>query len=392
MEKFLFADGESICLYKDGEVIKRPSKFIENYKSVALNTERARSWKHSGEGAEFRGDLRYTEEESSFNSRITGVWFTESENEVAYAFSINTSSGIYKIDLSNEKVAEAHVINSVDYSFAGGCLDATAGLLATSMSRNFCNSDIALFDMKSGDYKLLTDGDTEDEDPFISPDDGNIIYFSSRGVGRSASGEFVSFSPAALCKLNVSALEVEEIAVSDKYSYFKPVMYNGKLYAIKAPAKEKSPNPLLEIILIPFRIIQAVANFINTFVRAFTGKSLASGGSNPAKGREYDSRKEFVRGNLINAEKEMKRNARKDKSDYGFIPLSWQLIEVESGNVIKSGVGDYDIAADGTFIVTNGKRIFAIKDKKCEKLLNVERCLRVSCKHNSNKKSDLFDF
>jgi len=138
------------------------------------------------------------------------------------------------------------------------------------------------------------------------------------------------------------------------------------------------------------RILQAIANFITIFTRAFTGKSPVSGGDNPTKERDYDSRKQFVKGNLINAEKEAKKNAKKDREDYGFIPLSWQLVEVYSGTVIKSGVADYDILSDGTFIATNGKRIFAIKDGKCRKLCNTERCLCVAAKHSSLKKPDPF--
>ena len=172
----------------------------------------------------------------------------------------------------------------------------------------------------------------------------------------------------------------------------KPIEFGGRLYAITAPVKEKRPNPIIEILLIPFRIVQAIVNFINVFVTAFTGKSLASGGDNPAKGREYDSRKEYVKGNLINYEKELKKNKSKKDKDYGFIPQSWKLIEVASGDVIKSGVADFDILQDGTFIVTNGRRIFAVKDGKTTKLCNTEKCLTVACVHRSQTKTDLFDF
>lgn len=392
MDKFLFSDGQDVCLYDNGSITRQRSKFIENYKNAALSVERARSWKHSGEGAQFRGDIRKDADDLTFAHAINGVYFTNDENEAVYSFTVNQTSGIYKMRLDDEKARETHVINSVDYSFSGGSLDAAFGMLAVSLQRNYCNSDIALFDLKSGDYKTLTDGDTLDEDPFISPDDGNIIYFSSRGAGRDGRGNFVGFSPAAICKLNISSLSLEEVAVSEKYGFIKPVVYGGKLYAIKIPAKKKAPNPLLEIILIPFRIIQALVNFINVFVRAFTGKSLASGGSNPAKGREYDSREIYIKGNLVNAEKEMKKNAKKSKGDYGFIPLSWQLVEVEGGKVIKSGIADYDILSDGTVIATNGRRVFAIKDGKCQKLADTEKCLCVSAKHESVRKNELFDF
>lgn len=389
--KFLFSDGTDICVYEDGKITKRGSKFIEKFKAASINVERAKSWKHSGEGARFRGDTHPDAEDLTFNENINGV-YPDKDWQAVYSFSVNNTSGIYKLNPYDEKGEETHVINSIEYEFAGGCLDTRANILATSVRRNGFNSDIALFDLNSGDWRTLTEGDTLDEDPFISPDDGNIIYFTSRGVGRDMSGAFAGYSPAGICKLNISALDIEEVAVSNKYSYIKPVAYNGKLYAIKIPAKEKKPNPLIEILLIPFRIIQAIANFVNVFVRAFTGKSLASGGSNPAKGREYDSRKEYIKGNLINADKEMKRNAKKNKSDYGFIPLSWKLVEVESDKIIKSGIADFDILPDGTIIATNGKRIFSIRDEKSTKLCDAECCLCVAGEHSSEKKSDLFEF
>ncbi len=391
MDKFLYSDGQDVCLYDNGKITKQRSKFIENHKNAVLSAERAKSWKHSGEGAQFRGDTRADADDLTFAYTINGVHFS-GENEAVYSFVINQTSGIYKMRLDDEKADETHVINSVDYAFSGGCADALSGTLATSVKRNFCNSDIALFDMRSGDYKTVTDGDTLDEDPFISPDDGNIIYFSSRGAGRDGNGNFIGFSPAGICRLDLSALEIDEVAVSEKYGYIKPVVHAGKLYAIRIPAKEKAVNPLIEIALIPFRIIQALANFINVFVRAFTGKSLAFGGSNPAKGRDYDSREIYIKGNLINAEKEIKRNVKKSKGDYGFIPLSWQLVEVESGKVIKSGIADFDILSDGTVIATNGRRVFGIKDGKCTKLADAEKCLCVSAKHESAKKNELFGF
>ncbi len=392
MDRFLFADGEYICLYNDGKIVRRHSGFIQNYKEASLGLERAKNWKHSGEGAQFRGDVIAPQtEEENFVGNVNGVHFTGESAEVVYSFTVGGTSGIYKVNLDDEKAPEVHVINSVDYSFTGGCLDAEAGVLATRIDGGRGVSDIALFDMKSGDYKTVTDGDTLDDDPFVSPDDGNTIYFTSRGIGRDSGGAFAGYSNSAVCKLDLSAMDIGEVLASEKYNYIKPVFHGGRLYVIKTPAKEKGANPLLEIILIPFRIIQAIANFINLFVTAFTGKSLASGGDNPAKGRNYDGRKEYVKGNLINAEKEMKKNRKKEKGDYGFIPLSWQLIEAESGKVIKSGVGDYDILSDGTFIVTNGRRIFAVKDGKSKKLCDTEKCLRVTALHRSGKKTDLFE-
>lgn len=389
MSKFAFADGEEICICDEGKVTRYKSAYIERYKDNAQSSARSQEWKKSGEGAIFRGDVM-DERELVFESNISGVFPTDNDDEVVYSFTVNQTSGIYKKNLADEKTPETHVINSNNLQFIGGCLNAESGKLVTSVKRGYYNSDIAVFDLESGDYKTVTDGDTLDEDPFVSPDDSNIIYFSSRGVGRDSHGEFAGLSPASVYKLDLHRMDLQEIVSSPKYSYYKPVYYGGKLYAIKAPAKEKKGNPLLEIILIPWRILQGIVGFINVFVTAFSGKSMTEGGANPARGRDYDSREIEIRGNLIDVEKQRKKNAGKKNSDSGFVPLSWQLVEVESDEVIKSGVADFDICEDGTIIATNGTRIFEIKDGKSKKVCDADFCIRVNCKHGAKGSSDFF--
>ena len=89
MYKFLFSDGEDVCLYEDGKIVKRHSKFIENYKNACTSVERARTWKQSGEGAKFRGDVRYEAEGESAICTINGVWFTSKDNEIVYSFTVD---------------------------------------------------------------------------------------------------------------------------------------------------------------------------------------------------------------------------------------------------------------------------------------------------------------
>jgi hypothetical protein len=396
MIKFAFSDGEDICVYDGEKVNKYTSRFIENYKQNARDIVRSKQWKTAGEGAKFREVGRMDESDLNFNSNISGVFLTDDPNTLVYTFSINDTNGIYKKHLNDEKNEESHVVNSVEYIFLGGSLNAQNGALAMAIKHNYYISDIAILDIDSGDYKSITCGDTLDEDPYICPDDANIIYYSSRGVGRDAQGNFVEYSPSALYKLNINDVQVEEVKSSKTHSYFRPVYHGGKLYAIKAPIKQSSGNALIEIILIPIRIIQAIVGFVNAFVKVFAGKSLTSGGDNPAKGREYDSRKIAIAGNIIDVEKQQKKNASKKNVDYGFVPNSWQLVEVDSGAVIKSGVADFDICEDGTFIVTNGRRIFAIKDGKETKLCNTQFCIRVnamhSCKNSRKNQSDGGDF
>lgn len=394
MIKFTFVDGQDICVFDGEKANKYDSAYIVRYKQNAENARRSSEWKHSGEGAIFRGDSTVESNyEPVFDCSISGVYPMADDDWVAYSFTVNGTSGIYKKCLTDPKTPETHVINSNNLAFAGGTLNSVTNSLAISVQRGYYNSDIAIFDLNCDDYKTVTDGDTLDTDPYISPDDYNVIYFASRGVGRSNRGEFVELSSSCICKLDLAAMTVDEIACSRNYNYFKPVYHGGKLYAIKAPVKEKRGNAFVEFLLFPWRILQAIASFINIFVTATTGKGLTEGGPNPARGKDFDSRKIEIAGNLIDVEKNLKKNASKKDSDFGFIPKSWQLIEVDSGKVIKNGIADFDIAEDGTIIATNGRRIFAIKDGKCQKVCNAEMCIKVGCKHGTDKKSDsLFGF
>lgn len=390
MKDFIFTDGQSICRYDGEKTVKYTSGGIERYKENAERVARSSDWKYGGEGAAFRGDMRKTGD--GVDCSLSGVYLGEGDWAV-YSFTADQTAGIYKKSLSDEKTPETHVINSNNLSFGQGMLDCAGGKLAVSVQRNYYNSDIGVFDLETDDYRLVTDGDTLDADPYICPDDGNIIYFSSRGAGRDNHGEFAGFSPSAICKLDLNNMTVEEVAAKNDTNYFKPVIYGGKLYAVSAPVKEKSGNAFVDFLLFPWRILQGIANCINIFVRATTGKSVTNGGANPARGRDYDSRKVQIAGNLIDVDKQLKKNASKKDSDFGFIPKSWKLVEVESGKVIKSGICDFDIDEDGTIIATNGRRVFAIKDGKCQKISNAEFCLHVSCRHSCKKpESNLFGF
>lgn len=388
MEKIYFIDGEDLNVF-DGTVVKKfKSKYIENYRNTLVRISRSKSWKEMGDGAKFRGDVRY-DTDTGVMVALSGI-YAVSENKIAYSFTVENTAGFYMFDSLDEKSPESHIYTSVEEKFSGGMLVGNLKTIVTSVSRNYVNADIALIDIDSASIKTVTDGDTLDEDPYISPDDCNLIYFSSRGVGRDAHGDFVAYSPSAVMRLNLNTLELEELYSSEKHSFIKPKNFGEKIYAIRIPAKKKGVNPIIEILLLPWRILQALANFINVFVRAFTGKSLTSGGANPTKGREYDSREMYISGQLINAEKEYKRNIKKDK-DGGYIPLDWQLIELVSGKVIKNGVSDYDITSDGKIVATNGKRIFAIDDTGSTRLVNVEKCTFVSVAHTSEPEQELFE-
>lgn len=387
MEKLLYTDGDKIGVF-DGEKSETfESEYITRYKEYVQSRANSEEWKYDGEGARFRGDYgRNRTRSERVYSYINGVQWDG--DQAVYSFTVNGSSGIYKKNLVLPKEREAHILTSSNEEFLS--LHRSGDLLAVTVKRDDVTSSVGILDIKSGELRTLTDGDSLDANARFSPD-GKIL-FDSAGAGRDRDGNFTGkYAPASIFSIDRETLEIKEILHGEKFSYIKPkVAPNGDLYCIKRPAKEKAgTNAFLEMLLIPVRIFQAIVMFVQSFVIAFTGKSLTTGGENPARGREQDSRKLMIDGNFIEAEKELKRNKRTKDKDYGFIPLSWKLIKVSGGKeeTIKSGICDFDLCRSGGLYYTNGRHIFYLGTGGAKKTADTESCLCVAAESDAPEQS-----
>ena len=298
----------------------------------------------------------------------------------------------------NEFVLPIRVdIHDVDFN---GVYTAVGGQTLGSVQTNNANSHVAIFSQE-GDYKILTDGDCFDENPSFDSN-GNILY-NSYGVGRDATNNFVKYFPSEIYKLNTATMDIQTILSNDKYSFVKPVEDRlGNLYFIKRPENEKTDgNPLLDILLIPVRIIQGIVGFISSFVMCFSGKPLVNGKSMQAMGDGGIAKnkngapvKTFINQNLVNVEKELKKN--KHTQDYGFIPHSWKLVKLSDGQMqeLANGVADFCVIEENgevCLLYTNGKHIFSIKNGQRTKILDTDFCLRIGGIQQKVRYDNLFD-
>ena len=410
--KFAFVDGEKLCVYKDGKVKKFESEYIKRYRENALRTEKNRTWKKSSDQMLYE-DYFETAGNNEVFASIHAISPTAEENKIVYAFSVNDTSGVYYKYLDDEKKTEAHILSSNEDNFLSLSTYEDGEMLGTVQSAPDTSS-IAVFSKTGGDYKCLTGGDSLDENPVF--DRQKNVLFNSYGIGRDANNVFLTYLPSEVYRLNLHTLETELLITDEKYSYVKPMEdKDGNLYCIRKPGYEKErENPLLEILLIPVRIVQAIVGFVSAFVMCFAGKPMVSGeGKIPgqgsaAKNGKGDPKKIFVLNNLINVDKELKKNKKTDEQ--GFIPRSWKLVRLdpkEDGAFencaeyeLASGVADYVLIEENgvkTLIYTNGKRIFSITDEgaggKKEKLLETDFCLKVGGLFPSEiaQKDGLFD-
>ena len=396
MEKIVFSDGDSIRVLDEGEERPYASQYIADYRERMRRMVKNKEWKHSGMGAMFRGDTMSEvgmDSETRVDAYINSV-HAAGEDKVLYTFTVNQTSGVIEKTLSAKKDGERFILHTNDGELLSSDYNVTDGKFVAELKRGEISSDLVLLDTERGDYVSITDGDSRDENPAFSKKRPGVILYDSLAAGRNARGEFVEYAPAAVYEYDLNTLDLKEIRASEKYSYIKPVEdENGDIYCIRKPAKERDRhNPVVEILLIPYRLLMAIVNFIQIFVVFFTGKTMTGGGNNPAKGRDTDSRQMIIRGNVIEVDKEIARNKKFKDKDLAFIPASWKLVRIRGGEEeeMKSGICDFSLA-EGGVVCTNGRKVFFLKEGKSEKIAEGELVLNVATVTRAPESGDLFD-
>lgn len=276
MEKIVFSDGDSIRVLDEGEEGTYASQYIADYRERMRRMVKNKEWKHSGMGAVFRGDTMSEvgmDSETRVDAYINSV-HAAGEDKVLYTFTVNQTSGVIEKTLSAKKDGERFILHTNDGELLSSDYNVTDGKFVAELRRGEISSDLVLLDTERGDYVSITDGDSRDENPSFSKKRPGVVLYDSLAAGRNARGEFVEYAPAAVYEYDLNTLDLKEIRASEKYSYIKPVEdENGDIYCIRKPAKERERhNPVVEILLIPYRLLMAIVNFIQIFVVFFTGK------------------------------------------------------------------------------------------------------------------------
>lgn len=393
--KVIFNDGVKLKICENESVKERDSDYIVNFTNVTRQSNDSQQWKKSGYGAAFRGEVQSGGGER-VDAYINSLAFVKDE-EALYTFSVNDMSGMYKKNFSLEKDSEAHVVHSNVTEFLGIDYNEKTEVAITSIKNDAVKADLAVVDVKNGDYRAVTGGDSKDSNPSFSAHKPNTVLYDTSGVGRDYGGRFVAYAPAAIASLDLNSMQITDIYGDENYSYICPKDdKDGNIYCIRRPVKDKKKrNLFIDILLIPWRILQAIYYFLESFVMLFTGKTFTEKTENPTKGRERNSRQIIIDGKRIEADKEFKRNQKNKDKLAGFIPQSWQLVKLVSGGeaqTIKKGVSSFDILDDGSIVCCNGRHVMLVKDGKTEKIASGSAILQVSVQrtHPDGSSSDIF--
>jgi hypothetical protein len=103
---------------------------------------------------------------------------------------------------------------------------------------------------------------------------------------------------------------------------------------------------LLDLVLLPFRLLYALFQYLNFFTARYTGRPLTTAGG--AK-QGADLRRLLQQSRVADAAE----GADEDEAAEGGVPRSWKLVRCEPGGretVIAAGVSRYDLAPDGALL------------------------------------------
>lgn len=378
-EKVVFASRNKLGLCSNATLEFMESQYLYKYKKNKMEIQKKYEWKTEGINSAFRGDLRSRfmnmgSDEGTIAS-VNGISFLHNGEEVIYSVSVDDNSGIFIKNLNNSREPEMHIIHDSNVIFYNIDYNEASSQLAVAVQNTAWERNIAIMDIDSSKYSVITEGESIDDNPVWGRLNPRTLYYESAGVGRNPSGAVIGFAPRVINKLDFDTGELTEVALFKDYDCIYPkVDYQDNLYFIKCPHESSSNKKVsfIEYLMIPFKIIRAIYKRIEMFTIMNTGEPLTSKGANPAKSKQMDSKDIIINGNIINAEKILKENLQRGEKYAGIAPKEWELVKLDSkGNMssIKKGVLGFDINKNNEIIYSNGKYILKINSKGEEEIV-----------------------
>jgi len=365
------------------------SKFGESVRERAAQIHDRNSWKTRGAGAKFiSGGLlwgRQPGEPSDIRIDITGISRGCKPGELFYSLSTDDIGGVFL--LRNRATDELRLLHTADFRVRRLAAGSGQDSVACVVHRKGGSSCIAVMRSDGTEMRDVTQGDTIDDAPHWVAGCARELVFQSSAIGRNRAGFAVTQAPFAIHKLDLEAGSVTTLAEDPKFDLLTPQLsIDGSLYYIRRPYRDPNQpanlwRAALDLILLPFRLLFAVFQFLNFFTMRYTGNTLTTTGS--ARQKHADIRKMMLWGNMLNADKTADRS---DDGTPALVPKSWELIrrrkESNSEEVVTKGVLSYDLYSDGAVLYSNGSGIYRLdpsgsverltKDSLVEQVVAVE--------------------
>ena len=400
----IISDGKIVSCTADGKVTPVASGILNKYISTVKESARRTEWKYSGEGAKFTGTYSPHKDAdsaaASVASKAVGIGFLP-DGTMLYSMYINGASGIYTRPENGG--TEGIFISDNEYRYRDIAVNGNR-VLVTAEAVGECHVGIIEGDNRYCTF--LTEGVSRESSPCWSAVRENCFYYASAGLEEIPAGnaeempagydDEISLSgmmkklkaeqqninrrqgPSGIFRMDLDTYGIDEICADGKYSYISPTEDgDGGLWYIKYPYRyddsgRKKPGTVLkDILLFPFRLIGGIFGFFDFFTMKYSGKTLNSSAGASKKTAES---KKFVLGNLIDAEREIKKNGERGDSFPGYVPADYELCRTQDGHTVTvaKGVCAYALYK-GEVYYSNGSYVLKMSaGSKPEKVCRAE--------------------
>jgi hypothetical protein len=286
-----------------------------------------------------------------------------------FSLSAGQVGGFLTFDPSRD--VERRLFHTAEFQLDHLCHQPELGLVACTILYADGSQHLAVLRDDGARPDQVTEGDAIDMAPRWVPGAGKTVVYQSAGVAHDANGYIRDRAPFSIEKLDLESADVTTLAEDRTFDFMAPrLLADGTLFCIRRPYKPKNNvsfgRALLDAVLIPFRLLFAIFQFLNFFSWRYTGKELTRDvGLAGANGDQKDVKPEgmLAWGEYLTPQT-MPRGRNKKVSDdpVAWVPKDWQLLRRAPGGefeTLAESVLAYDIAPDGTVLYTNGGALFS---------------------------------
>jgi hypothetical protein len=341
------------------------STFARGIRDRAFELQRRNAWKNRGDaegklissaalwGASRNDPFQMRIDLNSVSPRGEGDGFV-------YSLISPEISGV--LAFKEDTGAELRLLHTADYRVTQVASQPQTGRLAMSL-RHQAGATIALMNGDGTALVEITQGESHDESPSWVPGKNHVV-FQSAGIASNQHGQAVGNAPFSIQHLDLDSMQMSALLEDEKFDLLSPrLAADGTLYFIRRPyslgAKPRSLWRWIEdLLLLPYRLIYALFQYLNFFTMMYTGKPLAQSG--PFVRKEADQAKMMVWGNLLEAQKSLNGEAAGMNS---MVPSSWELCRRSPDGAIEvlaKSVLSFDLESDGGILITNGFSVFRL--------------------------------
>jgi len=230
------------------------------------------------------------------------------------------------------------------------------------------------------DLTDLTQGDSIDRAPSWVPGSTAELLYQSAGIARDQQGNSVGASSVRIERLNIESGDVTTLLGDERYDYLEPRMdANGNLFCVRRPSwsmrrKFQPLRAILDLVLLPFRVLYALFQYMNFFTVRYTGNPLVTSGD--ARQKQADLRQMMLLENLMQAQRDAEGIFAREKNS--LVARSWELVKKPAEGelqVLQRGVLSFDLCAEGAIVYTDGRRIFLLHPDGTKSVLGKDQLI-----------------